>query len=110
MMTFLATVPGTSLITENIFENRFMHVAELRRLGADISLKGNRALVQGVNNFSAAQVMCTDLRASAALVLATLQAEGQSEISRIYHLERGYQGMEKKLSGLGAKIERIRTP
>ena len=110
MMTFLATVPGTSSITENIFENRFMHVAELRRLGADISLKGNCALVQGVNKFSAAQVMCTDLRASAALVLATLQAEGQSEISRIYHLERGYQGMEQKLSGLGAKIERMNAP
>lgn len=102
MMAFLASIPGTSQITETIFENRFMHVAELRRLGAQIQLQGNLASIRGVPQFSGAPVMCTDLRASAALVLAALWAKGQTEISRIYHLDRGHESMERKLSGLGA--------
>ena len=107
LMAFLCTVAGTSHLTESIFENRFMHVAELRRLGALIQLRGNLAAVEGVPKLSGAPVMCTDLRASAALVLAALRARGQTEISRIYHLDRGYDGIERKLSMLGADIRRI---
>ena len=104
----LATIAeGTALITETIFENRFMHALELQRLGADISIQGNTALVRGVERLQAATVMATDLRASAGLVIAALVAEGQTEIQRIYHLDRGYEALEKKLSALGAQVERV---
>jgi UDP-N-acetylglucosamine 1-carboxyvinyltransferase len=107
-MALMSLGQGTSLIKETIFENRFMHVSELRRLGADIQVSGNQAVVKGVSRLFGAPVMATDLRASASLVLAGLAAEGQTEISRVYHLDRGYETLEKKLSALGAKIERIR--
>jgi len=104
----LATIgQGTALITETIFENRFMHALELQRLGANISIHGNSALVRGVERLQAATVMATDLRASASLVIAGLVAEGTTLIERIYHLDRGYEAIEKKLSALGARIERI---
>jgi UDP-N-acetylglucosamine 1-carboxyvinyltransferase len=104
----LATVAnGTALITETIFENRFMHALELQRLGADISIQGNTALVKGVERLQGATVMATDLRASAGLVIAGLVAEGQTVIDRIYHLDRGYEALETKLRALGARVERI---
>jgi UDP-N-acetylglucosamine 1-carboxyvinyltransferase len=99
---------GTALITETIFENRFMHALELQRLGADIRLEGNTAVVTGVERLQGAAVMATDLRASAGLVIAGLVAEGETVVDRIYHLDRGYEALETKLSGLGARIERIR--
>jgi UDP-N-acetylglucosamine 1-carboxyvinyltransferase len=105
----LATIAsGTATITETIFENRFMHALELQRLGADISIQGNSALVRGVERLQGAGVMATDLRASASLVIAGLVAEGETTIERIYHLDRGYEALEKKLGALGARIERIR--
>jgi UDP-N-acetylglucosamine 1-carboxyvinyltransferase len=105
----LATVArGTALITETIFENRFMHALEMRRLGADIRLEGNTAIVNGVARLQGARVMATDLRASAGLVIAGLVAEGETVVDRIYHLDRGYEALETKLSALGARIERIR--
>jgi len=107
-MALMAIAEGRSLITETVFETRFMHVNELLRMGADIKVVGNVAFVQGVPFLSGAPVMATDLRASASLVLAGLAARGQTTISRIYHLDRGYEAMEKKLAGLGARIERVR--
>jgi UDP-N-acetylglucosamine 1-carboxyvinyltransferase len=105
----LATVArGTAVITETIFENRFMHALELQRLGADIAIQGNSAVVKGVERLQGASVMATDLRASAGLVIAGLVAEGQTLIERIYHLDRGYETLEKKLGALGARIERIK--
>jgi UDP-N-acetylglucosamine 1-carboxyvinyltransferase len=105
----LATVAeGTALITETIFENRFMHALELQRLGADISIEGNTAVVRGVGRLQGASVMATDLRASAGLVIAGLVAEGETVVERIYHLDRGYEALEKKLAVLGARIERVR--
>jgi len=105
----LATVAeGTALITETIFENRFMHALELQRLGADISIEGNTAVVRGVERLQGATVMATDLRASAGLVIAGLVAEGETVVDRIYHLDRGYEAIEKKLGALGARIERVR--
>ena len=98
---------GTGVVHENIFENRFMHVQELLRLGADIRVEGNTAIVRGVPRLSGAPVMATDLRASASLVLAGLVAEGDTTIDRIYHLDRGYENIEAKLSALGARIRRI---
>jgi UDP-N-acetylglucosamine 1-carboxyvinyltransferase len=98
---------GTSRVTETIFENRFMHVAELNRLGADIEIEGITAIVNGVESLSGASVMATDLRASAGLVIGALIAEGDTTIDRIYHLDRGYEQMEKKLAGLGARIRRV---
>ena len=98
---------GTGTIDERIFENRFMHVNELLRLGADIQIEGHRATVSGVERLSGAPVMATDLRASASLILAGLVAEGETVIDRIYHLDRGYERIERKLSGLGARIQRI---
>ena len=98
---------GVGVINETIFENRFMHVQELQRLGADIRVEGHRAIVLGVDALSGAPVMATDLRASASLVLAGLVASGQTTIDRIYHLDRGYENIEAKLSGLGARIRRI---
>jgi UDP-N-acetylglucosamine 1-carboxyvinyltransferase len=105
----LATVAsGTALITETIFENRFMHALELQRLGADISIQGNTAVVKGVARLQGAAVMATDLRASAGLVIAGLVADGQTLIERIYHLDRGYEALETKLGALGARVERIK--
>jgi UDP-N-acetylglucosamine 1-carboxyvinyltransferase len=108
LMALLSTANGTSVITETIFENRFMHVAELRRLGADITVDGHTAVVRGVPQLSGAPVMATDLRASASLVLAGLQAAGKTKVSRVYHLDRGYEQLEKKLRSLGAKIRRVK--
>lgn len=102
-----AIATGTGIVTETIFENRFMHVQELLRLGAKIDIEGNTAIVHGVEKLTGAIVMATDLRASACLVIAGLVAEGETIIDRIYHLDRGYAQIEKKLSGLGAHIERI---
>ena len=104
----LATVAGgTAVITETIFENRFMHALEMQRLGADIKLEGNTAVVKGVERLQGAKVMATDLRASAGLVIAGLVAEGDTVVDRIYHLDRGYEALEKKLGQLGARVERI---
>jgi UDP-N-acetylglucosamine 1-carboxyvinyltransferase len=99
---------GTAVITETIFENRFMHALELQRLGADITIQGNTAVVKGVERLQGATVMATDLRASAGLVIAGLVAEGETLIERIYHLDRGYEALEKKLNALGAQVERVR--
>jgi len=106
-MSLMTLAEGTSVINETIFENRFTHVAELRRMSADIEADGRTAIVKGVPKLSAAPVMATDLRASASLILAGLAAEGQTVISRIYHLDRGYDNIEAKLSALGADIKRI---
>lgn len=107
MMALLSTVPGISIITETVFENRFMHVRELERMGANIKIEGSSAVVEGVDKLTAARVRATDLRAGAALVLAGLFAEGETEISDIYHIDRGYEKFEDKLRALGAKIKRI---
>jgi UDP-N-acetylglucosamine 1-carboxyvinyltransferase len=107
-MALASVASGTALITETIFENRFMHALELQRLGADISIQGNTAVVKGVERLQAATVMATDLRASAGLVVAGLVADGQTLIERIYHLDRGYEALEKKLGALGARVERIK--
>jgi UDP-N-acetylglucosamine 1-carboxyvinyltransferase len=98
---------GTALITETIFENRYMHVNELVRLGAKIEIDGHTAVVTGVPQLSGATVMATDLRASASLVIAGLVADGETRVDRIYHLDRGYDRMEAKLRKLGAQIERV---
>ena len=108
LMAVNAVAGGSSTITETIFENRFMHVQELNRLGADIAIEGNTAIAQGVEKLSGAIVMATDLRASASLVIAGLAAQGETQVDRIYHLDRGYDRMEHKLTLLGAKIERIK--
>jgi UDP-N-acetylglucosamine 1-carboxyvinyltransferase len=107
-MALMSIGQETSLIKETIFENRYMHVSELRRMGADIEVSGNQAVVKGVPRLLGAPVMATDLRASASLVLAGLAADGITEISRVYHLDRGYERLEKKLLNLGARIERIK--
>ena len=107
-MALASVARGTALITETIFENRFMHALEMQRLGADISIQGNTAVVTGVERLQGATVMATDLRASAGLVIAGLVAEGQTLIDRIYHLDRGYEALEKKLGALGARVERIK--
>ena len=106
-MALMTLGNGLSVITENIFENRFMHVSEMQRMGADIRLSGNTAIIRGVDELSSAPVMATDLRASASLILAGLAAKGQTELSRVYHIDRGYEQIEEKLSGLGARIRRI---
>jgi UDP-N-acetylglucosamine 1-carboxyvinyltransferase len=105
-MALMSKARGTSLITETIFENRFMHVAELRRMGADISFKGSTATVRGVSKLKGANVMATDLRASASLVVAALGAEGETTIHRVYHLDRGYEKIEEKLTMLGGDVRR----
>jgi UDP-N-acetylglucosamine 1-carboxyvinyltransferase len=107
LMALMTRAQGTSIIRETIFENRFMHVQELARLGADIQLHGDTATVKGVKSLRGAQVMATDLRASVSLVIAGLMAEGQTTINRVYHLDRGFERLEQKLSGCGASIERI---
>jgi len=106
-MTMMTIANGTSVIKETVFENRFMHVAELKRMGADISIEGGTATIKGVNKLKGAPVMATDLRASASLVVAALCAEGETVIHRIYHLDRGYEKMDEKLRHVGADIERV---
>jgi len=108
IMALMCLANGLSVITETIFENRFMHVSELRRMGADIRIEGPNAIVRGLPNLTGAPVMATDLRASASLVLAGLAAEGVTEVSRIYHLDRGYEKLDEKLARLGAKIARAK--
>jgi UDP-N-acetylglucosamine 1-carboxyvinyltransferase len=107
-MVLMSIADGTSTIAETIFENRFIHVSELKRMGADIQVSGNIAIVKGVPHLSAAQVMATDLRASASLILAGLVAHGKTEINRVYHLDRGYQSIENKFSALNASIQRVK--
>ncbi len=107
MCALLATTEGTSLITENIFPQRYMHVAELKRMGAHVDLEGSTAVIKGVDQLFGAPVMASDLRASAALVLAGLKADGVTEVSRVYHIDRGYEHLDEKLSELGAHIERV---
>ncbi len=106
-MVLLCKAERKSLIKEDIFENRYMHVAELNRMGAQISINGNKALINGNINFASAELMATDLRASVSLILAALTAKGKSTINRIYHLDRGYENIEKKLKKVGAKIRRV---
>jgi UDP-N-acetylglucosamine 1-carboxyvinyltransferase len=106
-MTLMAVADGAAMVTESIFENRFMHVPELSRMGADITVHGASALVRGVPKLIGAPVMATDLRASVSLILAGLAAEGETVVSRIYHLDRGYERLEEKLAACGADIERI---
>jgi UDP-N-acetylglucosamine 1-carboxyvinyltransferase len=106
-MSLLCKANGKSVISESIFENRFMHVAELRRLGAKITIKNNKANIFGNTNFQGAELMSSDLRASVALVLASIVANGTSVINRIYHLDRGYESIEKKLSKIGVNIKRV---
>ena len=108
LMVLLSQAQGASVITENIFENRFNHVAELRRMGANITIDGRTAVIEGFTPLSGAPVMATDLRASASLVIAGLIARGKTEISRVYHLDRGYEQLDQKLKTLGANIERVR--
>ena len=107
-MALMSLADGESVITETIFPDRFMHVAELNRLDADIRVDKNVATIKGVKSLSGAQVMATDLRASATLVLAGLAAKGQTEVSRIYHIDRGYDKIEEKLRKLGADIVRVK--
>jgi UDP-N-acetylglucosamine 1-carboxyvinyltransferase len=106
-MAMLCKADGASVLTETIFENRYMHVPELARMGADITVSGRTAVVRGVDRMVGAPVMATDLRASMSLILAGLVAEGETQVSRIYHLDRGYERLEEKLQGVGADIERV---
>ena len=110
IMSLTTIASGASRITETIFENRFMHVPELLRMGADIRVRGAIALIQGVDRLKGAEVMATDLRASVSLILAGLVAEGETVVNRIYHLDRGYESIESKLAACGADIERITAP
>jgi UDP-N-acetylglucosamine 1-carboxyvinyltransferase len=107
IMALMCLASGLSVITETVFENRFMHVSEMRRMGADIRVEGKNAIVRGLTHLTGAPVMATDLRASASLVLAGMAAEGTTEVSRIYHLDRGYEKLDQKLTKLGAKIRRV---
>jgi len=109
MCALLAKTPGISVITETIFPQRYMHVSEMKRMGADISLNGPTAIIKGVERMSGAPVMASDLRASAALVLAGLHSEGVTEVNRVYHIDRGYELIDEKLNGLGANIERLKA-
>lgn len=108
IMTLMCLAKGSSEITETIFENRFMHVPELNRMGAEITTEKNIAVIKGIDKFSSAQVMSSDLRAGAALVLAALKSEGESTVNRIYHIDRGYEDLEIKLRNIGADIERVK--
>jgi UDP-N-acetylglucosamine 1-carboxyvinyltransferase len=103
-----ALAEGTGRVTETIFENRFMHVPELIRMGADIEQEGNTCIIHGIDRLNGAQVMATDLRASASLVIAGLMAEGTTTVDRIYHLDRGYEHIEAKFQGLGAEVVRVK--
>ena len=106
-LALMTTAKGASVITETIFENRFMHVPELQRMGADVTIQGSAAIVRGVGRLKGAPVMASDLRASASLVLAGLVADGVTEVRRIYHLDRGYERLEEKLRLVGADVERV---
>ena len=106
-MAMLTLATGASTLTETIFENRYMHVPELARMGADIAVKGTTAVVRGVDHLVGAPVMATDLRASMSLVIAGLAARGETIVNRVYHLDRGYERLEEKLQGVGAAIERV---
>jgi UDP-N-acetylglucosamine 1-carboxyvinyltransferase len=108
MTALFATTPGTSTVVDTIFPQRFMHCAELKRMGADIQVNDGKAVIKGVAQLSAAPVMASDLRASAALVLAALNAKGSTEILRLYHIDRGYEHIDEKLAALGANVERVR--
>jgi UDP-N-acetylglucosamine 1-carboxyvinyltransferase len=108
-MVLMSVAKGFSIISETIFENRFIHVSELKRMGADIKISGNTAMITGVPALFGAPVMASDLRASASLILAGLAAVGTSEIHRVYHLDRGYESIEKKFAGLGAAIKRVKA-
>jgi UDP-N-acetylglucosamine 1-carboxyvinyltransferase len=108
-MALMTLAEGRSVITESVFENRFMHVNELLRMGADIAIAGNAAVIQGVPHLLGAPVMATDLRASACLVVAGLAARGETVVSRIYHLDRGYEAIEAKLTAMGAEIRRVKA-
>jgi UDP-N-acetylglucosamine 1-carboxyvinyltransferase len=110
MMALLCTAEGTSVLEEKIFENRFMHAPELERMGADIEVHGGTATVKGVKRLKGAPVMATDLRASVSLILAGMAAEGETVVNRVYHLDRGYEHVVRKLSGIGAKVERVKAP
>ena len=107
LMALLCRAEGASVLTETIFENRYMHVPELARMGCDIQVKGRTAIVRGVDSLVGAPVMATDLRASMSLIIAGLAADGQTEVNRVYHLDRGYERLEEKLQAVGADIERI---
>ena len=109
MLALLTLADAPSLVTETIFENRFMHVLELQRMGADIVLDGRAAVIRGVRELQGAPVMATDLRASACLVLAGLAARGETNVLRVYHIDRGYDRIEEKLRSLGGRIRRIRA-
>jgi UDP-N-acetylglucosamine 1-carboxyvinyltransferase len=109
MCALLSTGKGTSSVTENIFPQRYMHVAELKRMGAQVEMAGATAVIDGVDGLLGAPVMASDLRASAALVLAGLKADGITEVSRVYHIDRGYEHLDEKLSELGAHIERVKA-
>ena len=108
LMVLMTKAKGISKIKENIFENRFMHVSELRRMGAQINIKGNEATIFGIKNLHGAELMATDLRASVSLVLAGLSAKNRTMVNRVYHLDRGYEKIEKKLRNCGAKIKRLK--
>jgi UDP-N-acetylglucosamine 1-carboxyvinyltransferase len=107
-LAMMCLAEGESVITETIFENRFQHIPELQRMGADIALRGNTAVVRGVRRLTGASVMATDLRASASLVISGVAAEDETEVRRVYHIDRGYERIEEKLGGLGAKVERVK--
>jgi UDP-N-acetylglucosamine 1-carboxyvinyltransferase len=103
----MSVTPGLSIVTEKVFPNRFMHVPELQRMGAEIAIEGASAIIKGRDHLSGAPVMASDLRASAALVLAALAAEGETWIQRVYHIDRGYEQIDRKLTNLGAVVERL---
>ena len=107
MVALLSLAEGTSVVVETVFESRFIHIPELQRMGAEVRIDGNHAVVSGVAKLTGAPVMASDLRASAGLILAGLAAEGETEVSRVYHLDRGYERIEDKLRGLGAVIRRV---
>jgi UDP-N-acetylglucosamine 1-carboxyvinyltransferase len=107
MCALMSITPGISVVTEKIYPNRFMHISEMARLGADAAIEGNIAIIKGVPHLSGAPVMASDLRASAGLVLAGLAAEGDTDVKRVYHLDRGYEHIDTKLRELGASIERV---
>ena len=107
LMALLSVSKGASMVTESIFENRFMHVPELCRMGADINVHGSSAIIRGVPELSGAPLMATDLRASVSLILAGLAAKGETIVNRVYHLDRGYERVEDKLAACGADIERV---
>jgi UDP-N-acetylglucosamine 1-carboxyvinyltransferase len=109
MCALLSTTQGISVVTENIFPQRYMHLAEMKRMGAQVEIEGATATIHGVEKLLGAPVMASDLRASAALVLAGLKAEGITEISRVYHIDRGYEHLDEKLGALGAHIERVKA-